>query len=178
MKSGEVQLKHPNLMFIGTMSDWLDTLTLEKFARENPDYTVYLIGPRDINFNYNKSPDLNNIIFTGAVEFKDVPSYIKEGDIMLLPFIVNDITRYVDPVKVYEYLFFNKHIISSYWKELDKFSPNIEFYNSYESFRDGVYKLINSNRQDSNKNKIRVASWGDRANQYSNLINNLLILNR
>jgi len=178
MKSGEVQLKHPNLMYIGTMSDWLDTLTLEKFARENPDYTVYLIGPCDINFNYTKNSDLNNIIFTGAVEFKDVPSYIKEGDIMLLPFIVNEITRFVDPVKVYEYLFFNKNIISSYWRELDKFSPNIEFYNSYESFRNGVYRLINSNRQDSNKNKIRVAGWDDRANQYSNLINNLLILNR
>jgi len=94
IKSGEVQLKHPNLMYIGTMSDWLDTLTLEKFARENPDYTVYLIGPCDINFNYTKSSDLNNIIFTGAVDFKDVPSYIKEGDIMLLPFIVNEITRF------------------------------------------------------------------------------------
>ena len=95
---------------------------------------------------------------------------------MLLPFIVNEITRFVDPVKVYEYLFFNKNIISSYWRELDKFSPGIEFYDNYETFQKCVSKLINSKTQ--NPNKIQVASWADRARIYSNLIDNLLILNK
>jgi hypothetical protein len=178
LNSGEVLLKHPNLMYIGTMSNWLDMGTLEKFALENPDYTVYLIGPRDTNFNYNKSKDLNNIIFIGTIEFKDVPAYIKSGDIMLLPFIVNNITKYVDPVKVYEYLYFNKRIISSYWSELDKFKPYIEFYNNYETFCDSVFKLINSGNPTDNNNKLNVAGWADRANQYSNLIDNLFILNK
>lgn len=178
VNSTGVQLKHPNLMYIGTLSDWLDINTLEKFASENQEYTIYLIGPRDVNFNNRKYSDLNNIIFTGAVEFKNVPAYIKSGDIMLLPFIINDITKYVDPVKVYEYLFFNKSIISSYWRELDKFSPYIEFYNNYETFCDSVFKLINSGNPPDNNNKLRVANWADRANQYSNLIDNLLILNK
>jgi hypothetical protein len=178
MNSGEVLLKHPNLMYIGTMSNWLDTYTLDKFAKENQDYTIYLIGPRDPNFNYRKSSDLSNIIFIGTIEFKDVPAYIKSGDIMLLPFIINDITKYVDPVKVYEYLFFNKCIISSYWRELDKFKPYIEFYNNYETFCDSVSKLIITGNLPDDNNKPRAASWADRANQYSNLIDNLLILNK
>jgi len=169
-----VALKHPNLMYIGTVSNWLDLKILNKFARKNPQYTIYIIGPvekkRIINIE-------SNIILLGAIKHEQVKEYILSGDIMLIPFIVNELIKAVDPVKMYEYLAFNKPVLTSYWQELDSFSncSLVNYYNNYNMFELGVRK-IQEEKHDKfiiNDKFIKENNWKERSKEYIKILNRI-----
>jgi hypothetical protein len=46
----------------------------------------------------------------------------------MLPFRVDELTRAVDPVKLYEYVALGKPILASYWPALERFAPFVTFY--------------------------------------------------
>ena len=66
---------------------------------------------------------------------------VKDIDCLIMPFIVNDVVEYVDPVKLYEYISWGKCIIASYYPEIDRFSDFVYFYHSYEEYADLIRKL-------------------------------------
>jgi len=171
--NSEILLRHPNLMYIGTIGNWFDMETITHFAKNNSSFTIYLIGPIENNFDTKITTNIENIIFLGSVEHEKIPAYMNSGDIMLLPFIINEVTKYVDPVKLYEYLYLKKKVISSHWRELDKFLPFIEFYFDYDSFQNKVYELINSNIKIDPEDRIKHENWSERAKKINNLIDNL-----
>lgn len=167
-----IKLKSPNLMYIGTVSEWLDINILNKFAQDNQEYTIYIIGPVD-RIRFDKISD--NIVFMGAVEHKDVKKYIKSGEIMLIPFKINELIKGVDPVKLYEYLALSKPVVTSYWEELNGYKSNklVNFYNSYEEFvsaikkaRDSVYTVDEINIDFIEKN-----NWEKRVECYFEVLN-------
>ena len=61
-----------------------------------------------------------------------------------MPFLVNDVVRAVDPVKLYEYITFGKCIISVYYDELDHFRDYIYFYNTHDDYDNLMIYLISN----------------------------------
>ena len=171
-KIKHIKLQHPNLVYIGTIEKWLDIETLEKFAKNNPKYTIYLIGPNKLTA---KSIFPKNLIFYGSINHKDVFSYIKSSDIMLIPFKVNHLIEAVDPVKIYEYIGLNSNIISTEWNEVSKFNySNLYFYNTYEEFEHSVKKIkIKQYNTSINKEFLKENSWKNRIKKYNEILNNI-----
>lgn len=171
----KIDLQYPNLVYIGTISNWIDFNTLDYFAKTNPEYTIYMVGPIDesIKDKINSLPP--NITFVGKVEHHKVIDYINSGDIMIIPFVVNDLIQGVDPVKLYEYLAFNKNIISSYWEELNCYrkNPHINFYNSQEEFCEIVRKKLKYIDSILDKKFISQNSWLKRTEEYIDVLNNI-----
>ena len=171
----EVDLPHPNIVYIGTIDDWFDFENLTDYAVKHPEENIVLIGPigaaiRDMIDDIQ----IKNIIFYGPVEHDLVPSYISASDILIMPFILNDIIEYVDPVKVYEYLYFKKPIVASYWNELEQFKEMILFYDPDK--KDDFEYIINLAKQytvDPNENYIelmKVSTWESRVKKYLQVI--------
>lgn len=162
-----IELKYPNLMYIGTISNWLDMDILERYARENPKYTIYIIGPIEKNM---KKINESNIVLLGAVKHVEVSRYIKSGQIMLIPFKVNELIKGVDPVKLYEYLSFNKPVITSYWNELNQYNDNelVYFYKDYTEFKHAVEKIENKTNEYKkiDNNFIEENTWKQRVVDY------------
>jgi len=156
-----VKLKRPNLVYIGTIGNWIDWDTLKKFAINHPEYTIYMVGP--IEHRCKPPP---NVVFTGAISHDQVPSYIASGDKMLLPFIRNELTEAVDPVKLYEYIGMSKQVICAYWPELERFCDHVLFYRNYDEFQ--RYALYKNNAEHSkvNYNFLNKHNWGVRAKEY------------
>ncbi|ALS25940.1 family 1 glycosyl transferase [Paenibacillus sp. 32O-W] len=167
----EIDLDKPNMVYIGTIGEWLDWGTLERFAIQHSDYTVYLIGPEEIRRDLPR-----NIILVGSVPHYKVIDYIYSGDIMLLPFQINELTRAVDPVKLYEYLYMNKPTISSYWPELDKFqSRNLMFYENYDQFESHALNIVSRVTENNDGDRqeyefIRNSVWENRVIEYDGFI--------
>jgi len=163
----KIDLKSPNLVYIGTIGSWFDFKIIEEFAKNNPNYTIYLVGPIEKCIE-SELPNLQlNVVLIGAVEHKDVFKYIRSGDIMILPFKVNDVIECVDPVKIYEYIALNKPIVSSYWSELDKFGGKVHFYKDDQSFE----HVVNNIDLDVTENIIDIEfvqkeNWNSRVNNY------------
>lgn len=162
----KIALKEPNLLYIGTISHWLDWDTLNQFAKNHPKYTIYLIGPYEMK---KKFPP--NIVWLGVVPHNEVMDYIYSGNVMLIPFKVNELIEAVDPVKLYEYLYMDKTIISAYWVELDRFKcDNLKFYRNYHDFE--AYALQSYSEIDSTLNQafIERNNWNSRITEYIRFI--------
>jgi len=164
-----VVLKEPNLVYIGTIGDWLDWQTINQFAERHPNYTIYLIGPVE-----SRRAQHSNIQYLGTIPHSEVPNYIVSSGTMLLPFRINALTKAVDPVKLYEYLALNKNVVSSYWQELDKFNTDkILFYQSYEEFESNVLRVANDVSSGFNLIFAEMHDWGKRVEQYNAFIHQL-----
>ena len=167
-----IKLKSPNLIYIGTIGKWLDISILNEYAHNNPNYTIYLIGPMDskiMNEIVNK-----NIITLGPIKHEDVKKYIKFGEIMLIPFKVNKLIKGVDPVKIYEYLALTKPVVTSYWQELEQYKNNnlVYIYKNYEEFSLAIDKIkIDHNLPYKiNVNFIEENNWIKRVEDYIKVI--------
>lgn len=164
-KIKKIKLKQPNLVYIGTIDMWLDIELLEKFAKNNPEYTIYLIGPNKLITQKTFS---KNIIFYGSINHEEVFSFIKSSDILLIPFIKNDLIEAVDPVKIYEYIGLNSNVLSTEWDEITKFGyENLKIYKDYETFEKIVKEFkIKSFNKKINKDFIDKNNWKKRIREY------------
>lgn len=177
LSSNQVSIKlyHPNLVYIGTISEWVNIDILDKFAQKYPNYKIYIVGPVDKGkVNAIKS---ENIIFMGSIKHEEISSYIQNGDVMLIPFKVNELIKGVDPVKMYEYLVFNKPVLTSYWEELEEYKKHecVYFYRDFDEFVDSVESIINTRMHDVNVNHkfFEENNWSVRVDKYKDIIENL-----
>ena len=86
----------------------------------------------------------------------------------VVPFIVNDIIEYVDPVKIYEYLYMKKPVVTTYWKELDQFKDIVYFYDGPEDFDKQIKLALQSQFKETKKYKniIFASKWEERLKEY------------
>ena len=92
------------LAYVGTISHWFDFDILLKSLKIFKNIEYRLIGP----VSGVTIPENERIKYVGSVDHKDIYSNIKDADALIMPFKLNDIVEAVDPVKLYEYINFNK----------------------------------------------------------------------
>ena len=95
------------LGFFGTIGEWLDFKALEA-CKSIPDVTIRLIGPNSCGY---VSPH-PRIILRPQVEYAALANAVSDVDVLLLPFRVTELTRAVDPVKLYEYIALGRPILA------------------------------------------------------------------
>ena len=95
-------------------------MTLDKI--KNIEY--HFIGPygQENLLNHNK------IKYYGQINHDMLYDYVKNFDCLIVPFKVDKLEESGDPVKLYDYINFNKPILSIYYKELEYFSSFVYFY--------------------------------------------------
>lgn len=125
--------------YIGTISDWLDIHLLEYSLEVIQNIEYHLIGP----VLYKESLN-SNLTFHGSCSHEKLWKAIIDYDCLIMPFRVNDITIYVDPVKLYEYITFGKCIISIYYPEIERFKDFVYFYRNAREYIQLLLKLIDT----------------------------------
>jgi teichuronic acid biosynthesis glycosyltransferase TuaH len=123
------------LVYIGAISKWFDSDLIKQISYEfSKKIEIDLFGPLEIEL-----PSCQNVHYRGVVSHEHLPRILSEYDVFIMPFVINPLILAVDPVKIYEYIAFNKFIIAPYYSELDKFNEFVFTYNSKEEFS----KIIN-----------------------------------
>lgn len=101
-------LPRPRLVFQGAIvATKLDLGLLVEAARLRPDWSFVLVGPSgagDPGGDVSALEAAPNIHFVGARPAADLPQVLRGADAGLIPYAINDLTRSVFPMKVYEYL--------------------------------------------------------------------------
>jgi glycosyltransferase involved in cell wall biosynthesis len=102
------KLPHPRLVFQGAIvATKLDVQLLAEVAKLRPDWSIVLVGPRgagDPTGDLSPLDEAPNIHQIGPRLANDLPKVLRGADIGLIPYAINDLTRSVFPMKVYEYL--------------------------------------------------------------------------
>ncbi|HEX4305430.1 MAG TPA: glycosyltransferase [Solirubrobacterales bacterium] len=101
-------LPRPRLVFCGAIvATKLDLALLADLARSRPDWSVALVGPEgagDPGGDLSSLHRAPNIHLLGARPVARLPEVLRGADAGLIPYLVNDLTRSVFPMKVYEYM--------------------------------------------------------------------------
>lgn len=125
-----------SLGYIGTISEWFDFSLIRTCIRELPNIKVELYGPNTVSV-----PRIAGMDSHGIVEHEMLADAVNGVDCLLMPFVVNQVTLAVDPVKLYEYISFGKCIVSVRYPEIERFSPFVYFYESEAEFLELIKRL-------------------------------------
>lgn len=157
--------------YFGTISSWFNFDYILRSLDDFSNIQFELYGP----IAGVEIPQHERIHYHGTVEHDKLYDNIKKADCLIMPFIVNDIIESVDPVKLYEYINFNKNILVSYYKEIERFDKFVYFYDTYESYSNQISELINTNKLKYNeldrKNFLSENSWKCRTDKIIDIIN-------
>lgn len=105
-------IPHPRLGFCGVIDERFDADLLEKMADLRPDWHFVMIGPV-VKIEPNDLPKPENIHYLGGRSYADLPKYLSGWDIALMPFALNESTKFISPTKTPEYLAAGKPVIST-----------------------------------------------------------------
>lgn len=105
-------IPHPRLGFFGVIDERLDLELIGEVAESKPDWHIILIGPV-VKIDQNLLPRHPNIHYLGSKHYNELPNYISGWDISLIPFALNESTKYISPTKTPEYLAAAKPVIST-----------------------------------------------------------------
>lgn len=93
--------------YFGHLTDsWFDWDIVFKLAAHYPQYSFEIIGYGEPEWVIEKVKNFANIVLVGKVMPKDLHQYVKEWSIGLIPFKSGELAQAVDPIKIYEYLYF------------------------------------------------------------------------
>lgn len=152
-----------SIVYIGTVAKWFDFDSIVTMLDRNKDAELYLFGPIDCEI-----PQHHRINIMGSCEHKDIWSIMLQSDILIMPFQINPLILSVNPVKLYEYIWSRKPVISIEYPESLKFSDFVYYYSDKESLC-RTYNCIKENNfkpkcQDASiiRNFLQNNSWKSR----------------
>lgn len=160
--------------FVGTISSWFDFELLECSLKKFDNIEYHIIGPLDnIKLNLNKK-----IKLYGSIEHGKLYDFVNKFDAMIMPFKLNELIIVVDPVKFYEYINYNKPIISVFYDEIKRYNPFISFYSDKNEFFEILEELIHNKFEKKYSDNDRIEflknnSWNDRVKQIIKMIESI-----
>jgi UDP-galactopyranose mutase len=89
-----------------------DIELLRRVAEMHPDWQFVMLGPV-VKIDENDLPRLENIHYLGAKNYDDLPDYIGGWDVAMMPFALNESTRFISPTKTPEYLAAGLPVVST-----------------------------------------------------------------
>ncbi len=127
----------PTLAVVGGINAKVDLALLADVATRRPDWIISLVGPLSYGLDANDLARLRalpNVRFAGAVPPEQVPAVMAGCDVGLIPYKLNEQTRHVNPLKVYEYLAAGRPVVGTPLPELAQFQPLVRVAGDVDGF--------------------------------------------
>jgi glycosyltransferase involved in cell wall biosynthesis len=154
-------LPRPIIGFHGLLADWVDFELIKKIAAHFKNGSIVLIGK--ITFDAEKKikilDGIPNIHFLGRKPYEELPNYCKGFDVALNPFVMNELTRNVNPLKVREYLAAGLQVVSTDIPEV-RVLENCLVGENHTNFIEKIEEILqNPKPREQVSDAIRHESW-------------------
>lgn len=100
------------LGFYGVIDERFDQELIREIALRRPDWHLMIIGPV-VKIDPAELPRADNIHYLGCKSYQELPAYLAGWDVALIPFLLNESTRFISPTKTPEYLAAGRPVVSS-----------------------------------------------------------------
>ncbi len=105
-------IARPRLGYCGVIDERLDVGLLGEAAEMRPDWQFVMIGPV-VKIREEELPCRENIHYLGGKSYQELPAYLAGWDVALMPFALNESTKYISPTKTPEYLAAGRPVVST-----------------------------------------------------------------
>jgi UDP-galactopyranose mutase len=115
--SDQATVPYPRVGFFGVLDERFDSALVSELAALRPHVHFVFLGPV-VKINPAQLPTGSNIHYLGSKSYAELPRYLAGWDAAILPFAMNDSTRFISPTKTPEYLAAGKRVVSSPIKDV------------------------------------------------------------
>lgn len=105
-------IARPRLGFCGVIDERMNIEMIGKMAELRPDWQFVMIGPV-VKISDEDLPRRENIHYLGGKDYKELPQYLAGWDAAIMPFAINESTKFISPTKTPEYLAAGKPVVST-----------------------------------------------------------------
>ncbi len=106
------QLRRPRLGFFGVIDERFDIPLLSAMADARPEWELVMVGPV-VKIDQADLPRRPNIHYMGQQPYDALPQFLAGWDVCLMPFAMNESTKFISPTKVLEYMAAELPIVST-----------------------------------------------------------------
>jgi len=105
-------IPHPRLGYCGVIDERLDHPLLAALADARPDWQIVMLGPV-VKIDPAELPRRPNIHYLGLKGYGELPAYLSNWEVALMPFALNEATRFISPTKTPEYLAAGRPVVTT-----------------------------------------------------------------
>lgn len=164
------EIPNPIIGFFGALSAWLDFDLIIHLARARPNLSFVFIGPADTDISALSG--IKNIHLIGKIAYEQLPLYAACFDVGIIPFQITELTKGVNPLKLFEYLSLGLPVISSYMPEVAKYEDFVTLCHDHQDFLESIDLALGQGSLSRRHERIELArkhSWHSVAERFSNL---------
>jgi UDP-galactopyranose mutase len=108
----QAALGRPCFGFYGVVDERMDFGLLTALADAHPDWAIAIVGPV-AKIDPAELPRRANLHYLGGRDYGELPNYLAGWDVALMPFAINEATRFISPTKTPEYLAGGRPVVST-----------------------------------------------------------------
>lgn len=168
------QMPRPILGYFGVIDERMDLPLLAKMAEQHPEWSILLIGPV-IKIDFHELPHAPNLHYLGMRAYGELPAYLAHFDVALIPFAMNEATRYLSPTKTLEYMAAHKPIVSTPIPDvIELYGEVVRVGNSHDQFISHVEEALRADDAEQRLPRERALleqnSWDAIANRIAMIL--------
>lgn len=133
--------RKPVIGYYGAIAEWFDADLLDELARRFADCEFFLIGDDSAGVG-DRLKQHRHVRLLGEKPYAELPQWLAQFDVCLIPFKINPLTLATNPVKVYEYLSAGKPVVSTDLPELQQFGELVYRAVGADAFADAIARSL------------------------------------
>lgn len=160
----------PRIGFVGNIAEWVDLDMIEQIARNRPMWNFVLIGPWLAD---RAPPSAANIHWLGPRSYRQVPHYLIALDACIIPFHQNQLTRSVDPLKLYEYLAAGRPVVTTPLPAASLTAVSVRIARTAEEFESALEEVLKaeSSWKQASLAAVEPHGWSERMAAITEILN-------
>jgi glycosyltransferase involved in cell wall biosynthesis len=119
----------PRIGYTGNLKRMLDWRLLLQLSTMHPEWSFVLVGSmlphlevREVSRELSRR---QNVYIVGPRPSELIPSYVQHFDVCIMPYKVDDYTKYIYPLKLHEYLAGGNPVVGSSIPALQEFKEEV-----------------------------------------------------
>ncbi|QTN39554.1 glycosyltransferase [Cryomorphaceae bacterium] len=163
----------PILGYIGSIDDRIDYQLLEALYQAMPQAEIHFVGRVMDEGLVASWRNRDRVVFHGAHPLEKLPEFLSTFSAALIPFVSNEFTKGIYPLKINEYLAAGVPVISTRFADLSDFETSVDLCEGHETFVQAVQSAVLEDDAEKRRRRAEVAqgnSWSARAETFKSLL--------
>jgi tetratricopeptide (TPR) repeat protein/glycosyltransferase involved in cell wall biosynthesis len=157
----------PIIGYVGNLSDRVDIDLIKYLADKNQQYNFVIIGSAHRNSKIFELSNYKNIHLLGVKVYSEAVRFIKYFDVAIIPHIDNEMTRSMNPLKLYNYYALSVPIVSTKIDNIGELNGRIYVASDSNEFSEHIKTaLLKTTKIDDDSRHLILdkINWKTRAN--------------